>query len=56
MASLTANVAIASWQKYKAFRMRCDAADEFFRGALLFFLGGQVTPIVTDTTSAFAGR
>jgi len=57
MASLTAAPVVFSSLGVapEPVHMRCDLADTFFRGALVFWLGGQVTPIVTDTTTEFAG-
>lgn len=55
MASLTANVAIRSWEKKKPMPMRCVGADVFFRGALVFFASGQIDPLVAATGTEFAG-
>jgi hypothetical protein len=56
MASLTADLDVfSSMFEVQPIPMRCDAADTFFRGGLVFFVGGQVTPLVADTASEFAG-
>ena len=56
MASVVANVAVATGPNTpEPIGMRCAGADVFFRGALVFFNAGQVSPLVVDTTSEFAG-
>lgn len=56
MASLTANVPLfQSWDKVKPLPMRCQGADTFFRGGLVFWVAGRVDPLVADTNSEFAG-
>jgi hypothetical protein len=56
MASLTANVAVfAGIGDYVPIPMRCAGANEFYRGGLVFYAAGQITPLVADTNSEFAG-
>lgn len=55
MASLTAAPAtFAAFGDYVPMPMGCDAADTFYRGALVFYLGGQVVPL-TVADSELAG-
>jgi hypothetical protein len=56
MASRTAGVpGFAAFSEYVPVRMRANAADTFFRGALVFFNAGRIAPLVVDTSSNFAG-
>jgi hypothetical protein len=56
MASLTKKVAtFEAFGDYVPMPMRCNAADQFFRGGLVFFVAGFIDPLVADTNSEFAG-
>ena len=56
MASLTRKLAtFEAFGDYVPIPMPCQAADQFFRGGLVFYVAGRIDPLVADTNSEFAG-